>query len=131
MLIKRIFIVVISAFIGLNIFQFFKDDFCRGEKRISPVGYQFIALKPWLSHYAYAGFYKPSPSKDVVIDANFAYAYQSAQFVLSPTLLDYEQPFIYNALIAQVGGSDYAHILRTFHPTFIMQFSDNIFLFQR
>jgi hypothetical protein len=66
----------------------------------------FKQAKVWLNHVDRAGFYSDSSNSKSTTDPKFAFYYQWAQLVLSPTLLDYEQPFLYDYLIVRMNTSD-------------------------
>jgi len=62
-------------------------------------GTPFLILKPLLEHVYRAGYYSDYKPINPDTDQDYAYDFQTAQFALAPTILDYENPGNYEFVI--------------------------------
>jgi len=62
-------------------------------------GKDFLGLRSYLKSIPMAGYYSDWPSSHPLTDAHTMFAYQQAQYALSPTLLDYYHPFTYKWIV--------------------------------
>lgn len=64
-----------------------------------PPGQVFIGLRPYLKDILEAGYYNDHRAVMAFSDFNSMFSYQQSQFCLSPTLLDYYNPFAHEFII--------------------------------
>ena len=91
---QNLFIGIIVILTVLNTFNGLKYTVDRFKSLLTahvffPPGYPYLPLKPYLSNVKMAGFYTDWESPQPAIDPVTMGQFQSAQYVLSPTLLDY------------------------------------------
>ena len=83
-------------------------------------GREFLALIPYLKNVPWAGYLTCVSSSDPRIDPFVMGPYQQAQFILSPTILDFYHPYDYTYIIVQCPDNPryYSsnHRLATFLP---------------
>lgn len=95
--IQRVIFVLFTLMLLPNIYMELRDSqFFVQELKTNPpeiLGGDFIPLHPYLSQIPWAGYVPCYESPSPAYDVNLMAPFQQAQFVLSPTLLDY-----YNAL---------------------------------
>jgi hypothetical protein len=71
--------------------RFMDSDVCPGSV--------FLGLKPYLSGVAVAGYWADHQSPSFETDRNYVYPYLTARFCLSPTMLDFKDPFAHEYVV--------------------------------
>lgn len=92
--------VLIAILINFYYQAFYVLNNARNFPRLqSPPGHIFIGLRPYLKNIPWAGYYSDNKTANAYADVNSMFAYQQAQYSLSPTLLDYYKPFKHEFII--------------------------------
>ncbi|MDE1920408.1 MAG: hypothetical protein KGJ09_02240 [Candidatus Omnitrophica bacterium] len=99
------FLLIILFFICSNFraqWPYFKEDIQRiKDRRIVRIGPEFKFLAPYLRNVDGAGWATCLKSSHPSTDVAIMGPYQQAQFVLSPTILNYIHPFDYRYVVFQ------------------------------
>ncbi|MBF0503492.1 MAG: hypothetical protein HQL14_00165 [Candidatus Omnitrophica bacterium] len=98
-----LFIVVFLTFFNLfnQLPRLFYFVHILKTHHVSLIGREFAPLSPYLKGTPTAGYMTCLHSSNPLIDTAIMGPYQQAQFVLSPTILDYFHPLDYRAIIYQ------------------------------
>lgn len=105
LVLRSVFLFIVLFFITFNIISLlpFYINSLHSLKTYQPrpIGSEFIPLFPYLKGVPWAGYITCQESSRPSTDVAVWGPYQQAQFVLSPTILDYFHPLDYRYLISR------------------------------
>ena len=105
---KNTFILIKYIFAGTILFYLFFNLKIEYRLLIAPPhstdssvypGSSFLVLKPYLQGVPIAGYWTDYKSSSPETDGNFVFPYLRALFALSPTILDFRNPFSHELIV--------------------------------
>ena len=94
-------------------------------QQVQPIGVQFIPLIPYLSKVPWAGYITCLDSSHPLTDVAIMGPYQQAQYVLSPTILDYFHPLHYRYIVLHCPHRADQRLVKIALPGFINLMGSN------
>ena len=92
----------------------------------------FIALKPYLDHVPWAGFWTDFTPSNPDVHLSFIKNFYQAQYALAPTLLDIDRPFTHLYVVVLYKNKDhFLTLMKEQKARIVVQLRRNIVLIQR